>query len=69
MGHWLAPPGSAKTVGHLKRFDARYWTVNFPRPMMASAVTTGPDTLRVGIGAGGRRCRGAGAQAEDRDRV
>lgn len=47
MGHWLAPPGSAKTLGHLKRFDARYWTVNFPRPMMASATTTGPDALRV----------------------
>lgn len=47
MGHWLAPPGSAKTPGTVKRFDARYWTVNFPRPMMASAVTTGPDALRV----------------------
>ncbi len=47
MGHWLAPPGSAKTPGTVKRFDARCWTVNFPRPMMASAVTTGPHTLRV----------------------
>jgi hypothetical protein len=47
VGHWLAPPGSAKTPGHLKRFDARYWTVNFPRPMMASAVTIGPNGLRV----------------------
>ena len=47
MGHWLARPGSAKQLGTLKRFDARYWTVNFPRPMMASAVTTGPHALRV----------------------
>lgn len=47
MGHWLAPPGSARTLGHVKRFDARYWTVDFPRPMMASAVTTGPDGLRI----------------------
>jgi uncharacterized protein (TIGR02217 family) len=47
MGHWLAPPGSAKTLGTVKRFDARYWTVNFPRPMMASVVTTGPNALRV----------------------
>ena len=47
MGHWLAPPGSAKTLGTVKRFDARYWTVNFPRPMIASAVTTGPHALRV----------------------
>jgi len=47
MGHWLAPPGGAKALGHVKRFDARYWTVNFPRPMMASVVTIGPDALRV----------------------
>jgi uncharacterized protein (TIGR02217 family) len=47
MGHWLAPPGSAKTFGTVKRFDARYWTVDFPRPMMASAVTTGPNSLRI----------------------
>jgi uncharacterized protein (TIGR02217 family) len=47
MGHWLAPAGAAKQVGHVKRFDARFWTVNFPRPMMASAVTTAPDALRV----------------------
>jgi uncharacterized protein (TIGR02217 family) len=47
VGHWLAPPGSAKTLGTVKRFDARYWTVNFPRPMMASVTTTGPRALRV----------------------
>ena len=47
MPHWLAPPGSAKQLGTIKRFDARYWTVNFPRPMMASAVTVGPDALRI----------------------
>lgn len=47
MGHWLAPAGAAKQIGFLKRFDARFWTVNFPRPMMASVVTTGPNALRV----------------------
>ena len=47
MGHWLAPAGGAKTLGTVKRFDARYWTVNFPRPMMASVVTMGPNALRV----------------------
>jgi uncharacterized protein (TIGR02217 family) len=47
MGHWLAPPGAAKQIGFVKRFEARLWTVNFPRPMMASVVTTGPDSLRV----------------------
>ncbi|NJM50620.1 MAG: DUF2460 domain-containing protein [Sphingomonadales bacterium] len=29
------------------RFDPRFWTVNFPRPMMASVVTTGAESLRV----------------------
>jgi uncharacterized protein (TIGR02217 family) len=47
MGQWLAPQGSAKVLGTIKRFDARFWTVNFPRPMMASVVTTGPNSLRV----------------------
>ena len=47
MGHWLAPPGSAKARGYVKRFDARFWTVDFPRPMMASAVTIEPNALRI----------------------
>jgi uncharacterized protein (TIGR02217 family) len=29
------------------RFDPRFWTVNFPRPMMASVVSTAADALRV----------------------
>ena len=37
MGHWLAPAGAATQTGFVKRFDPRLWTVNFPRPMMASA--------------------------------
>ena len=47
MGHWLAPPGAAMQTGFVKRFDPRFWTVNFPRPMVASAVTTGANSLRV----------------------
>jgi len=31
----------------LSRFDPRYWTVNFPRPMMAAVVATAPDALRI----------------------
>ena len=31
----------------LSRFDPRYWTVDFPRPMMAAVVATAPDALRV----------------------
>lgn len=47
MAHWLAQRGDALQTTHLKRFDPRYWTVNFPRPMMASVTTTGPHGLRV----------------------
>ena len=47
MGYWLAGPDDAEVHAPLKRFDARYWTVNFPRPMMAAVTTTGPRALRV----------------------
>lgn len=47
MGHWLAAARSVQPVEHLTRFDSRFWTVDFPRPMMASVVTTAPDALRV----------------------
>jgi uncharacterized protein (TIGR02217 family) len=50
MGHWLAPPGSARQTGFVKRFDPRFWTVDFPRPMMASVVTTAPDAPGSGQG-------------------
>lgn len=45
--HWLAKPGDAIRTDWLKRFDARYWTVDFARPAMASAVTTAPGALRI----------------------
>lgn len=47
MSYWLAGPDDRLRTDWLKRFDARYWTVDFARPMMASAVTTAPDALRV----------------------
>ena len=31
----------------LSRFDPRYWTVDFPRPMMAAVVATAADALRI----------------------
>ncbi len=42
MSHWLASPGDAGTFAHVKRFDPAYWSVNFPRPMMASVVGANP---------------------------
>lgn len=47
MAHWLATPADQLTKGVIKRFDPRFWTVDFPRPMMAAATTPEPGTLRI----------------------
>lgn len=47
MGWRLASPGERPSTGWLKRFDPRFWTVNFPRPMMAAVTTTGAQSLAV----------------------
>ena len=51
MRWWLA--GAAETSADqgttrpVRRFDPRWWLVDFPRPMMASVVTEGPETVVV----------------------
>ncbi|UYY57532.1 DUF2460 domain-containing protein [Sphingomonas sp. S2-65] len=47
MGWWLCGERRGQASGFVSRFDPAYWTVDFPRPMMASVVTTAPDALRV----------------------
>lgn len=47
MGWWLASAADQGRHDWIKRFAPAYWTVNFPRPMMASVTTTGDDGLRV----------------------
>ena len=47
MAHWLCSGRTVQVEGLVSRFDPRFWTVDFPRPMMASVVTTAPDALRV----------------------
>lgn len=47
MGYWLAKARSVQAEGFVSRFDPQFWTVNFPRPMMASVVSTAHDALRV----------------------
>ncbi|MFC3175227.1 TIGR02217 family protein, partial [Novosphingobium bradum] len=47
MAFWLASARKGQDRDWIQRFDPRFWTVNFPRPMMASATTTAPDGLRV----------------------
>ncbi|MFW2850558.1 DUF2460 domain-containing protein [Sphingomonas sp. TX0543] len=47
MAHWLCRERRHQTTGTISRFDPRFWTVNFPRPMMAAVTTIAPDALRV----------------------
>lgn len=47
MSFWLAKRRTVQATDTIQRFDPRFWTVDFPRPAMASVVTTAPDTLRV----------------------
>ena len=49
MAFWLARDQRAQESTFMQRFDPRFWTVNFPRPAMASVMTTGPDSLRVDV--------------------
>lgn len=47
MAFWLAQKREGQDSDWIQRFDPRFWTVNFPRPMTASVITTAPDALRV----------------------
>ncbi len=49
MAFWLARERRAQESSFIQRFDPRFWTVNFPRPAMASVVTIAPDALRVEV--------------------
>jgi len=49
MAYWLAKERTSQEFSHIQRFDPRFWTVNFPRPAMASVVTTGPDSMQVDV--------------------
>jgi len=49
MGYWLAAAPDAQEKGFIKRFDPRFWTIDFPRPMMAAVVTQAADALRVDL--------------------
>lgn len=47
MAFWLAAKREGQDHDWIQRFDPRFWTVNFPRPMMAALTTPAPDALRV----------------------
>lgn len=47
MAFWLADRRKGQHSSWLQRFDPRFWTVDFPRPAMASVVTIGPDSMQI----------------------
>src|SRR5512139_2031308 len=47
MAFWLARKREGQYSDWMQRFDPRYWTVNFPRPVAACVVSTAIDALRV----------------------
>ena len=47
MAFWLASARDGQDHDWIQRFDPRFWTVNFPRPMLAALTTPAPDLLRV----------------------
>lgn len=47
MAFWLARQRDGQNSDYIQRFDPRFWTVDFPRPMMGAVFTTGPDSLRA----------------------
>ena len=49
MAYWLARRREGQHSDWLMRFDPRFWTVNFPRPAMASVISTAPDALRMRV--------------------
>jgi len=49
MAFWLARERRGQESSYIQRFDPRFWTVNFPRPAMASVVTTGPDSMQIDV--------------------
>lgn len=49
MQHYLASGPDAVRTAWVKRFQPRFWTVDFPRPMMAAASNPQVGVLRVDL--------------------
>lgn len=47
MAFWLAKQRNGQASSYIQRFDPRFWTINFPRPMMASITLNSADTIQV----------------------
>lgn len=49
MAYWLARERRGQETSFIQRFDPRFWRVNFPRPAMASVITTGATSMQVDV--------------------
>ncbi len=49
MHWWLAGTADQGRQRPVRRFDPRWWLVDFPRPMMASVTTSGDETVVVDV--------------------
>ncbi|EAQ28348.1 hypothetical protein NAP1_12153 [Erythrobacter sp. NAP1] len=49
MSFYLADGRRGQQSSFIQRFDPRFWTVNFPRPAMASVITTSADSMQVDL--------------------
>lgn len=45
--YWLATAADQRERAYMRRFSPPYWTVNFPRPMMAAVSATSATSLAV----------------------
>ncbi len=49
MAYWLATSQDQLRWSTIARFDPRYWTIDFPRPMMASCTTFQTNSLTIAL--------------------
>ncbi|MHA7820396.1 MAG: DUF2460 domain-containing protein [Erythrobacter sp.] len=49
MAYYLANERRGQESSFIQRFDPRFWTVNFPRPAMASVITTSGNAMQIDV--------------------
>jgi len=49
MAYFLATERTDQESSFIQRFDPRFWTVNFPRPAMASVITTSANAMQIDV--------------------
>jgi uncharacterized protein (TIGR02217 family) len=55
MGYWLAGEADQARWSTIERFDPLYWTIDFPRPMMACASLVDHSSITVALNFATRR--------------